>query len=46
VVGGRLIIPVGKAMQQRLLIVTRTETGFEEQELSGVSFVPMLKGQV
>ena len=45
-VGGRLIIPVGKAMQQRLLVVTRTETGVEQQELSGVSFVPMLKGQV
>jgi len=46
VVGGRVIIPVGKAMQQQLLVVTRTETGYEQQELSGVSFVPMLKGQV
>lgn len=45
-VGGRVIIPVGKAMQQQLLVVTRTETGYEQQELSGVSFVPMLKGQV
>lgn len=46
VIGGRLIIPVGIAQQQRLLIVTRTEEGTEQQELEGVSFVPMLKGQV
>ncbi len=44
--GGRLIIPVGKSMQQRLKVITRTETGTEEQELDWVSFVPMLKGQV
>lgn len=44
--GGRLIIPVGKAMQQRLLVITRTEAGIEQQELDAVSFVPMLKGQI
>jgi protein-L-isoaspartate(D-aspartate) O-methyltransferase len=46
VMGGRLIIPVGRQQQQRLLVVTRTEDGVQEQELEGVSFVPMLKGQV
>ena len=44
--GGRLIIPVGKTMQQRLLVITRTQEGTEQQELDAVSFVPMLKGQV
>ncbi len=45
-VGGRLIIPVGKSMQQRLTIITREEQGSSQQELEWVSFVPMLKGQV
>jgi len=45
--GGRLIVPVGQAQQQQsLLVVTRTEDGMQQQELEGVSFVPMLKGQI
>ena len=43
--GGRMIIPVGEQMQQRLLIITREEGGVVEEELEWVSFVPMLKGQ-
>lgn len=41
--GGRLIIPVGNDITQRLLKVTRTgATHFEEQELGDVVFVPLI----
>lgn len=43
-VNGRLVIPVGKSGGQELLLITRTENGFEEKHLDSVSFVPMLKG--
>lgn len=43
-IGGRMVIPVGKAMRQRLLVITRDQEGYQEQELDWVSFVPMLKG--
>lgn len=42
--GGRLIIPVGEAGRQQLLLITRTEDGYLEQRLDGVSFVPMRDG--
>lgn len=42
--GGRLIIPVGKAGEQKLLLITRTENGYEEEDVDSVSFVPMLGG--
>jgi protein-L-isoaspartate(D-aspartate) O-methyltransferase len=42
--GGRMVIPVGPAGQQRLLLVSRAETGFEERELERVSFVPLVAG--
>ncbi|HKK16657.1 MAG TPA: protein-L-isoaspartate(D-aspartate) O-methyltransferase [Gammaproteobacteria bacterium] len=41
---GRLVIPVGKVGQQKLLLVTRTEDGYQEETLDMVSFVPMLEG--
>ena len=43
-INGRLIIPVGKSGEQKLLLIKRTETAFEEQQLDMVSFVPMLEG--
>lgn len=43
--GGRMIIPVGKPLQQQLLLVTREEEGISEQALDWVSFVPLVKGQ-
>ena len=43
-VGGVLVIPVERGGQQRLLSVRRTEDGFEESDLGGVIFVPMLSG--
>lgn len=43
-VNGRLVIPVGKMGHQKLLLITRTEEGYQEQQLDLVSFVPMLEG--
>jgi len=39
--GGRLVMPTGSGVQ-RLVLVTRTETGFHEQDLGGVMFVPLV----
>jgi protein-L-isoaspartate(D-aspartate) O-methyltransferase len=39
-IGGRLVIPVGEEYQQ-LLVITRTEDGFEEKSVFPVRFVPM-----
>lgn len=43
-VGGRLVIPVGASGRQQLLRITRTETGYDEELLNEVSFVPLLGG--
>jgi protein-L-isoaspartate(D-aspartate) O-methyltransferase len=43
---GRLVIPVGETGNQKLLRITRTEEGLQEEELDMVSFVPMLEGIV
>jgi protein-L-isoaspartate(D-aspartate) O-methyltransferase len=39
--GGRLIIPVGAASEQKLVVVTRTATGTHSEEIISVRFVPM-----
>jgi len=39
--GGRLVIPVGTCYQE-LLLVTRTEEGFEIEHHGGVVFVPLI----
>ncbi len=44
-VGGRLIIPVGEAGDQELLLITNTREGLVEQTLDKVSFVPLLEGR-
>jgi protein-L-isoaspartate(D-aspartate) O-methyltransferase len=45
-VGGRLVLPVGpNGGAQQLLRITRTEAGFERENLGSVSFVPMLEGK-
>ncbi|MFN0090901.1 MAG: protein-L-isoaspartate(D-aspartate) O-methyltransferase [Acidimicrobiales bacterium] len=42
-VGGRLVMPVGRTPRtQRLVRVVRTEGGFEEDDLCGVQFVPLI----
>lgn len=43
-VGGRMIIPVGTASEQSLLLITRTQEGYEEATLDAVIFVPLLPG--
>lgn len=41
--GGRLVMPVGGADQQRLMRVTRrSRTGFDEADLGDVRFVPLI----
>jgi len=43
-VGGRMVIPVGRSGSQELRLVTRTASGYEEEILERVSFVPLLDG--
>jgi protein-L-isoaspartate(D-aspartate) O-methyltransferase len=43
-VGGRMIIPVGPSGRQDLIRIARTSTGFEQEKLCAVSFVPLLEG--
>jgi protein-L-isoaspartate(D-aspartate) O-methyltransferase len=45
-IGGRLVLPVGDANQQRLVKVTRrTDTEYDEQSLGLVAFVPLIGEQ-
>lgn len=39
-VGGRLVIPVGDAFQE-LRVITRTSTGYKDETVAAVLFVPM-----
>ena len=43
-VGGIMVAPVEQHGMQRLLAIRKTEDGFEENDLGGVIFVPMLSG--
>ena len=44
-VGGIMVLPVGQSdTVQSLIRVTRTETGFDYEELRAVRFVPLLEG--
>lgn len=43
-VDARMVIPVGAQGAQRLLLLTRTEGGIEEEMLAQVSFVPLVPG--
>jgi protein-L-isoaspartate(D-aspartate) O-methyltransferase len=44
--GGRLIVPVGEMDEQRLLRIRRTgEEKFQEDDLGGVRFVPLIGAQ-
>lgn len=42
--GGRLIIPVGDAQSQSLVLITRTTEGFRDEVMDQVTFVPMRAG--
>lgn len=41
--GGRLVLPVG-GREQRLVVVERTDAGFERREVEAVRFVPLVPG--
>lgn len=43
--GGRLVMPVGPANHQKLVVLTRRGDEFEEQVLDAVSFVPLVRDQ-
>ncbi|MEQ8660464.1 MAG: protein-L-isoaspartate O-methyltransferase, partial [Gammaproteobacteria bacterium] len=43
-IGGRMVIPVGRAGSQELRLLTRTASGVDEAILERVSFVPLLDG--
>lgn len=43
--GGRLVIPVGPAKDQRLRVVDRNARGYASQDIAAVSFVPLLEGR-
>ena len=43
-VGGVMVAPVERRGMQRLMATRRTEDGFEEEDLGGVIFVPLLSG--
>lgn len=43
-VGGRLVIPVERGDHQELMLVIRSEDGFESKVLDEVRFVPLLPG--
>mgnify|MGYP002282932773 CR=1 FL=1 len=44
-IGGIMVVPVGQSdTVQGLIKVTRTETGYEYDELRPVRFVPLLEG--
>ncbi len=43
-IGALLVIPIERNNQQRLISVRRTEDGFDETDLGGVVFVPLLSG--
>lgn len=40
-VGGRMVVPVGEDGMQELVVLTRTEEGFERTDVIPVRFVPM-----
>jgi protein-L-isoaspartate(D-aspartate) O-methyltransferase len=42
--GGLLVLPLERRGEQRLLALRKTEDGYEESDLGGVMFVPMLSG--
>ncbi|VAX10751.1 Protein-L-isoaspartate O-methyltransferase [hydrothermal vent metagenome] len=43
--GGRLVIPSGRANEQRLRLIIRNADSFSETLLDWVSFVPLIKGE-
>jgi len=45
-IGGILLMPMGNNKQQKLVKITKTEHGINQEELESVMFVPFLQGVV
>ncbi len=43
--GGKMVLPLDEGKYQRMLRITKTEEGCEEESFENFSFVPMLKGK-
>ena len=43
-IGGIMVAPEGVSKDQRLVVITRLETGFEREVLMPVTFVPLIEG--
>ena len=43
--GGKMVLPVDEGECQRMLRITKTVEGYEEESFENFSFVPMLKGK-
>ena len=41
----RIVMPIGDSKEQKLLVVTKTKNGFDEEFYDEVAFVPMLPGK-
>jgi protein-L-isoaspartate(D-aspartate) O-methyltransferase len=42
--GGRLVMPIGNRNEQQLILLTKMPSGYEQEVLDQVMFVPMLGG--
>jgi protein-L-isoaspartate(D-aspartate) O-methyltransferase len=40
-----MVLPLDEGKYQRMLRITKTEEGYEEEAFENFSFVPMLKGK-
>lgn len=43
-VGGRMVLPVGNGVEQRLCVIERTTQGYNERRMDAVRFVPLRSG--
>jgi len=43
-IGGRIVMPVGRADTQSLIVIDKTSTGLLQKEIEAVRFVPRLAG--
>ena len=42
--GGRMVLPVGNGVEQRLCVIERTAQGYNERRMDAVRFVPLRSG--
>lgn len=43
--GGKMVLPLDEGLYQRMIRITKTDDGYEEEAFENFSFVPMLKGK-